>query len=155
MRYWLFKSEPETYGIADLARDGRTEWSGVRNYQARNTMREMRPGDRGLFYHSSVKPPGVAGICEVIAAAHPDSTQFDPESEYYDRRAKRDDPPWWCVDVGYVATLPRFVPLDELRTIPDLAYMPLLQRGQRLSVQPVTPAEWRTILRLGGVTAEP
>lgn len=147
-RHWLFKSEPEAYSIQDLERDGRTEWSGVRSFQARNIMREMKIGDLGLFYHSNAKPPGVVGICKVITEAHPDSTQFDPKSEYYDRTSKRDDPKWWCVDVGFVRILPRLVSLEELRAIPDLAYMPLLRRGQRLSVQPVTPDEWNTIVGL-------
>jgi predicted RNA-binding protein with PUA-like domain len=147
-RHWLFKSEPDAYSIHDLERDGRSEWSGVRSFQARNVMREMKLGDLGFFYHSSVQPPGVVGICKVIAEAHPDSTQFDPESEYFDRTSKRAEPKWWCVDVGFVEVLPRQVRLDELRAIPDLAYMPLLRRGQRLSVQPVTPDEWRIILEL-------
>ncbi len=147
-RHWLFKSEPDAYSLADLERDRRSEWSGVRNFQARNLMREMRVGDCGFFYHSSTKPPGIAGVCEVIAAAHPDSTQFNRASEYYDRTSKRDDPKWWCVDVGFVRAYPRLIPLDELRAIPALAFMPLLRRGQRLSVQPVSPQEWELIERL-------
>jgi len=147
-RHWLFKSEPDAYSLADLERDGRTEWSGVRSFQARNLMREMKVGDKGFFYHSSVQPPGIVGVCEVIAEAHPDSTQFDRASEYYDRTSKRDDPKWWCVDVAYVRTYPRMIPLDELRAIPALAFMPLLRRGQRLSVQPVSPQEWELIERL-------
>jgi predicted RNA-binding protein with PUA-like domain len=150
MRYWLFKSEPDAFSIQDLERDGRTEWSGVRSYQARNLMREMQLGHLGFFYHSNATPPGVIGICKVVAVAHPDSTQFDPKSEYYDRTSKRDAPKWWCVDVGFVRAFPRLVPLEELRSIPDLAYMPLLRKGQRLSVQPVTPDEWNTIVALAG-----
>ena len=148
MRHWLFKSEPDTFSLDDLERDGTTEWSGVRNFQARNLMREMQVGDLGFFYHSSVKPPGIAGICEVIAEAHPDSTQFDRASEYYDGSSGRANPKWWCVDVRFVERLPRFVSLDELRTVPELAYLPLLQRGQRLSVQPVNADEWTRILAL-------
>ena len=147
-RHWLFKSEPDSFSIADLERVGREEWSGVRNYTARNLMREMKPGDLGFFYHSSVQPPGIAGICKVVAAAHPDSTQFDRKSEYYDRTSKHDDPKWWCVDVGYVSTFQRFIPLDELRAIAALSAMPLLRKGQRLSVQPVSPQEWKLILKL-------
>lgn len=147
-RHWLFKSEPDAFSIDDLERDGRTEWSGVRNYQARNTMREMSVGDLGFFYHSSVVPPGIVGICEVVAAAHPDSTQFNRKSEYYDGTSKRAEPKWWCVDVGFVKRLPRMVPLEELRTIADLAYMPLLRKGQRLSVQPVSDDEWAAIIAL-------
>lgn len=151
-RYWLFKSEPETFSVDDLERDGRTEWSGVRSFQARNLMREMRAGDLGFFYHSNAKPPGIVGICEVIAEAHPDSTQFDRASEYYDGSSGRANPKWWCVDVGFVRKLPRMISLDELRQIPELAYMPLLQRGQRLSVQPVTSDEWERILKLAELT---
>lgn len=151
MRHWLFKSEPDSYSIDDLARDGRTEWSGVRSFQARNLMREMKPGDLGFFYHSSVAPPGIVGIVEVATAAHPDSTQWNKKSEYYDRTSKRDDPKWWCVDVAFVRKVPRYVPLEELRAIPQLAFMPLLRKGQRLSVQPVAPHEWELILSLSAV----
>jgi predicted RNA-binding protein with PUA-like domain len=147
-RYWLFKTEPDAFSIDDLRRVGREEWSGVRSFQARNIMREMKIGDLGFFYHSSVQPPGIVGICEVVAEAHPDSTQFDKKSEYYDRTSKRGDPKWWCVDVGFVRKLPRMIPIDELRAIPELAFMPLLRRGQRLSVQPVTEQEWELIGRL-------
>jgi predicted RNA-binding protein with PUA-like domain len=147
-RHWLFKSEPDSFSIADLERVGREEWSGVRNYTARNLMREMKRGDLGFFYHSGVQPPGIAGICEVVATAHPDSTQFDPKSEYYDEKSDPDDPRWWCVDVGFVRAFPRLIALDELRAIPALAYMPLLRKGQRLSVQPVSPQEWKRILKL-------
>jgi predicted RNA-binding protein with PUA-like domain len=147
-RYWLFKTEPESFSIDDLERVGREEWSGVRSFQARNLMREMQPGELGFFYHSSIAPPGIAGVCEVVAEAHPDSTQFDKKSEYYDRTSKREDPKWWCVDVKFVRKFPRFIPIDELRAVPALAFMPLLRRGQRLSVQPVSPQEWETIVNL-------
>lgn len=145
-RYWLFKSEPDSFSIDDLERVEREEWSGVRSFQARNLMRDMQPGDLGFFYHSSIAPPGIAGICEVVAAAHPDSTQFLKKSEYYDRTSKRDDPKWWCVDVAFVRKLPRFVPIDELRTIPELAECRLLAKGNRLSVIPLTDAEFDTIV---------
>jgi predicted RNA-binding protein with PUA-like domain len=148
MRHWLFKSEPESYSIDDLERDGRTEWSGVRNFQARNNMREMRIGDLGFFYHSNAKPPGIVGICRVVAEAHPDSTQFEKSSEYYDPSSGRANPKWWCVDVGFVERLPRMISLDELRAVPELEYMPLLRRGQRLSVQPVNADEWERVLKL-------
>ena len=147
-RHWLLKTEPDSFSIDDLERVGREEWSGVRNFTARNLMREMRVGDLAFFYHSSTKPPGIAGVCEIVAAAHPDSTQFDPASPYYDPRSPREDPRWWCVDVGFVRKLSRFVTLEELRAIPALAYMPLLRKGQRLSVQTVSPAEWKRILKL-------
>jgi len=152
-RHWLFKSEPDSFSIADLERVGAEEWSGVRNFQARNLMLEMKPGDPGFFYHSSVQPVGIAGICEVAARAHPDSTQFDRKSEYYDGRSKPDDPTWWCVDVRFVRAFPRLITLDELRAIPNLAAMPLLRKGQRLSVQPVSPQEWKLILKLAAQTA--
>jgi predicted RNA-binding protein with PUA-like domain len=152
MKYWLFKSEPDAFGIADLARVGTEEWSGVRNFQARNLMKEMTVGDLGFFYHSSCTPPGIAGVLRVAAAAHPDSTQFDPRSDYHDGSSRKDNPKWWCVDVAYVATAPRFIPLDELRTMDDLVDMPLLRRGQRLSVQPVSVREWKAILRATGLT---
>ncbi len=149
-RHWLLKTEPDSFSIDDLERVGREEWSGVRNFTARNLMREMRVGDPAFFYHSSTKQPGIAGVCEVVAAAHPDSTQFDPASEYYDPRSTRDDPRWWCVDVGFVRRLPRFVTLEELRAIPALAFMPLLRKGQRLSVQTVSPQEWKRIVKIAG-----
>jgi predicted RNA-binding protein with PUA-like domain len=148
MRYWLFKSEPDVFGIDHLAKDGRTEWSGVRSFQARNIMKEMSVGDLGFFYHSSTKPPGVAGICEVSQIAHPDPTQFDPNSEYYDPTSRAEKPKWWCVEVRFVKKLARLIPLEELRGIPTLEGMPLLWRGQRLSVQPVTEDQWNTILAL-------
>ena len=149
-RYWLFKTEPDAFSIADLERVGREEWSGVRNYQARNLMREMKAGDLGFFYHSSVVPPGIVGICKVAGPAHPDSTQFLRKSPYYDAASKKDDPKWWCVDVEFVRAFPRMIPLEELRSIPDLAAMPLVRKGQRLSVQPVAPHEWELIVRLAG-----
>jgi predicted RNA-binding protein with PUA-like domain len=149
-RFWLLKTEPDSFSIDDLERVGREEWSGVRNFTARNFMREMRVGDLAFFYHSSTKPPGIAGICEIVVAAHPDSTQFDPASDYYDSRSKPEDPKWWCVDVGFVRRLPRFVTLEELRAIPALAFMPLLRKGQRLSVQTVSPQDWKRIVALAG-----
>jgi predicted RNA-binding protein with PUA-like domain len=151
-RHWLFKTEPDTFSIEDLRRVEREEWSGVRSYQARNLMREMRRGDLGFFYHSSTTPPGIAGICEVVAEAHPDSTQFARKSEYYDRTSKHEDPKWWCVDVRFVEKFPRLVPLAELRQIPALVGMALLRKGQRLSVQPVTPQEWELIVKLSRST---
>lgn len=147
-RYWLLKTEPDSFSIDDLERVGREEWSGVRNFTARNLMREMRTGDLAFFYHSSTKPIGIAAICEVVAPAHPDSTQFDRASEYYDPSSTREDPKWWCVDVGFVRRLPRFVTLEELRAVPALAFMPLLRKGQRLSVQTVSPQDWKRVLKL-------
>ena len=147
--YWLFKSEPSTFGWERLVRDGRTEWSGVRNYQARNNMMEMKDGDLGFFYHSSTKEPGIAGIVKVVREAYPDFTAFDRKGEYYDPKSKPDKPIWQMVDVEPVRPLPRFVTLAELRTNVSLAAtMVLLKRGSRLSVQPVHVREWDLIVKL-------
>ncbi|MDP9017522.1 MAG: EVE domain-containing protein [Candidatus Eremiobacteraeota bacterium] len=148
MRYWLFKSEPDAFGFDDLARDGTTPWSGVRNFQARNNMMEMKVGDRGFFYHSSIPQPAAVGICEVVREAYPDFTALDKASEYYDGRSKPDKPIWQMVDVRHVEALTRPVTLAELRAEPRLVGMALLKRGQRLSVQPVMPHEWKIILEL-------
>jgi predicted RNA-binding protein with PUA-like domain len=147
MNYWLMKSEPEECSIdAALAAPARrTPWTGVRNYQARNYMRDaMRPGDGVLFWHSSCAEPGIAGIAEVASAAYPDATQFDPGSEYYDPKAKRDAPRWFHVDVRALSKT-RIVPLAELRAHKALAKMWVLRRGNRLSITPVTAAEWKYI----------
>ena len=149
MRYWLMKSEPDEFSIDDLARARHqsTPWFGVRNYQARNFMREMRIGDRAFFYHSSCPEPGIAGIVEVARLAYPDATQFDPKSPYFDAKASRDAPRWMHVDVKLVRKT-RLVPLAELRTVPGLEEMVTLRRGNRLSITPVTPAEWRIVEKL-------
>ena len=146
-RYWLMKTEPGTFSIDDLALKGVAGWDGVRNYQARNFMKEMRVGDKMLFYHSSVAPPGVAGLAEVAKAAYPDPTQFDPRSAHHDPKAAPGKPIWFQVDVRFVKKLPRLLSLDELRGVPALAGMELLRRS-RLSVQPVTGAQWKTIMSL-------
>jgi predicted RNA-binding protein with PUA-like domain len=146
MRYWLMKSEPSDCSIDDLARDKTVSWYGVRNYQARNFMRDdMRVGDRAFFYHSSCDEPGIVGIAEVSAPAHPDATQFDRKSEYYDPASTRDNPRWVNVDVRFVAKT-RLVTLEELRGRKALAKMRVLQRGNRLSITPVEPAEWNHIV---------
>ena len=148
MNYWLFKSEPTTYGIDHLAQDKVTAWTGVRNYQARNFMRDaMRKGDRGFFYHSSCEEPGIVGIAEVRGAAYPDETQFDRKSPQYDPAATRDEPRWFNVDVKFVKKT-RTVGLDELRSHRQLKSMQVLQRGNRLSITPVTAAESQCIMRL-------
>jgi predicted RNA-binding protein with PUA-like domain len=149
MRHWLMKSEPDEFSIDDLVRAPKqtTAWFGVRNYQARNYMREMKLGDRAFFYHSSCPEPGVAGIVEVAALAHPDVSQFDPKSDYYDPKSRRDEPRWWNVDVRLVEKT-RLVTLDEMRAEPPLAGMITLKRGNRLSITPVTPDEWRALSRL-------
>ncbi|MGP6159062.1 MAG: EVE domain-containing protein [Vulcanimicrobiaceae bacterium] len=149
MSSWLFKSEPETYGFDRLRREARTEWSGVRNFQARNNMQAMKLGDLGFFYHSSTKEPGIAGIVEVVREAYPDFTARDPNSPYYYPKSSEANPIWQMVDVAYVRELERFVPLSELRRNVALANtMVLLKRGSRLSVQPVHPREWKIILEL-------
>jgi predicted RNA-binding protein with PUA-like domain len=153
-QYWLMKSEPDVYSIDDLARDRKSAWEGVRNYQARNHLRAMRVGDLAFFHHSSTEPPGIAGIARVSREAYPDPTQFDPRSDYYDRKSERDDPRWSLVDIEFVRKLDRLLPMDELRGMAELKSMALLQRGQRLSVQPVTPAEWRAICKRAGVPAD-
>ena len=150
MRYWLMKSEPCEVSIDDLAAaPGQSvAWFGVRNYLARNYMRDqMRVGDGVLFYHSSCADPGVAGICQVSKPAYPDETQFDPDSKYFDPKASRDSPRWMNVDVKLVRKT-RLVSLAELRAHPQLADMQVLQRGNRLSITPVDPAHWKFILKL-------
>jgi predicted RNA-binding protein with PUA-like domain len=148
MQYWLFKSEPTTYGIDHLAKDKVTAWTGVRNYQARNFMRDrMKAGDGGLFYHSSCEVPGVAGIVEVSRSAYPDETQFDRKSRYYDAGASRDEPRWFNVDLRFVKKT-RVIALPELRAQKALQKMQVLQRGNRLSITPVTEGEWKAIMRL-------
>lgn len=146
MKYWLIKSEPTTYSIDDLEKKGRDSWEGVRNYQARNFMRDgMKIGDMCLFYHSNATPPGVVGLARVCKESYPDFTAWDPESKYFDPRSPEEAPRWMMVDVEFVEKFPRLIPLEELRKIPDLKEMVLLQKGSRLSVQPVTEGEFRFI----------
>ena len=150
MRYWLMKSEPDEFSIDDLGKSPRktAPWTGVRNYQARNFMRnDMRVGDGVLFYHSSCPEPGIAGIAQVATAAYPDATQFDPKSPYHDPKSKREDPRWSHVDVKLVKKT-RLLPLDEMRSASALKDMVTLRRGNRLSVTPVTTAEWKAVLKL-------
>jgi predicted RNA-binding protein with PUA-like domain len=151
-RYWLMKSEPGVYSIEDLARDGRTEWDGVRNYQARNYMRdEMAIGDLVLFYHSNASPPGVAGIARVCSDAHPDRTQLDPKSHYFDPKASADDPRWWLVDIEHVETFREIVSLDTLKAHANaLEGMMVIKRGVRFSVQPVDRKHFAYVLKLAG-----
>ncbi len=147
MAFWLAKTEPAECGIDDFALDPATAiaWVGVRNYQARNYLRAMAVGDAVLVYHSSCKLIGVAGIVRVTRAAYPDPTQFDPASVYFDPKSPPDAPRWSAVDMAFVARLPQLLTLDALRAMPALAQMPLLQRGNRLSVMPVTDAEFAAI----------
>jgi predicted RNA-binding protein with PUA-like domain len=150
MRYWLMKSEPDEFSIDDLAKapGQTTAWFGVRNYQARNFMRDqMTVGDLAFFYHSSCPEPGIAGIVSISAPAHTDTSQFDPKSPYYDAKSTREAPRWVNVDVKLVEKT-RLVSLDELRSQPALADMVTLRRGNRLSITPVTPAEWKAVVAL-------
>jgi predicted RNA-binding protein with PUA-like domain len=145
MAYWLMKSEPDAFGYDDLVRVKREGWDGVRNYTARNFMRAMANGDRVIFYHSNANPPGVAGIAKIVKTAEPDPTQFDPTSKYYDPKSKPTEPRWDWVTVAPHRKLP-FVSLDELRLLPELADCQLLARGNRLSVMPLTDAEFDAIV---------
>ena len=153
MHYWLFKSEPESFSFKQLQRDKTTEWSGVRNYQARNFMDAMKRGDLGFFYHSSTKEPGIVGTCRVVREAHPDFTAVDRKSEYYEPRAERGENPWRMVEVAFEEAFPRIITLAELRTRKELEGMTLLARGSRLSVQPVTAQQWRAIVKLSRTRA--
>ena len=149
--FWLMKSEPDAFSIDDLhQRPKQIEpWNGVRNYQARNFMREMKVGDQALFYHSSCEVPGVVGIMRVVADAYPDPTQFDPKSDYYDKASKREEPRWSLVDVKFERKLKRVITLTELREHEKpLQGFRLLERGSRLSVIPVRPEHWQYILGL-------
>ena len=150
MRHWLMKSEPEVYSIDDLHRDGTAGWDSIRNYKARNYLRdEMQVGDQVLFYHSNAKPPGVAGVAEVVKAGHPDPVQFDPNSDYFDPKATVEKPVWYQVTVRFVERLATFVPLDALKAEPALSGMMVTRRGARLSVQPVSPEHFARVLRMG------
>lgn len=149
MAYWLVKTEPEVYSIDDLARDGSTDWTGVRNYQARNFLKEMSVSDKVLVYHSNAEPSGVAGLAKIVGKAKPDKTQFDPKSEYFDGKATKDDPRWFCPEVGFVKKFRRLLALEELRRSKALAGLLLLQRGSRLSVIPVSEKHFKEILELG------
>jgi predicted RNA-binding protein with PUA-like domain len=149
MKYWLMKTEPDAFSIDDLARVGREPWSGVRNYQARNFMKAMSVGDGILFYHSNTKVPGIVGLAEVASDAYPDPTQFMKKSDYFDPKSTPEQPRWSLVDVSFRRKFDRIVSLDELKAnagrFDDFA---LLRRGNRLSVLPVTSAQWKTILSL-------
>jgi predicted RNA-binding protein with PUA-like domain len=160
MRYWLLKSEGDCYSIDDLKRDKETSWSGIRNYQARNFMRDdMKKGDLALFYHSSSKPAstrggsstrggpnGVYGIARIVAAAHPDATQFDAKDDHYDAASKKEDPRWMCVDVAFVKKFPEPISLEEIKRDPHLEGMMVRQIGSRLSVQPVSEKHYKYIV---------
>ena len=153
-RYWLMKTEPSCFSIHDLKASpgGVTAWDGVRNYQARNLMRdEIQAGDGVLFYHSNIKAPAIVGIAEVVASGSPDATAMDPWAEHYDPKAGPDNPIWYKVDVAFRAELKKPLTRDFLRRHPDLSDMAVLKKGNRLSVQPVTENQWRAVIKTGGL----
>lgn len=147
MNYWLFKSEPDEYSIDDLKSEpsGKGRWDGIRNYQARNLLRDhVRKGDKVFFYYSSCKVPGVAGIAKVVSNAYADPTQFDANSAYFDSKASEEEPRWFCVDLKFIRKFPAVIPIKTLKSTPELDAMVLLKQG-RLSIQPVTENEWKVI----------
>ncbi|MCK9425150.1 MAG: EVE domain-containing protein [Ignavibacteriaceae bacterium] len=146
-KYWLFKSEPEAFSIDDLAKVKKTFWDGVRNYQARNFLRdEIKSGDKVLFYHSNTEPTGIFGVCEVVKDGYPDHTAFDSESHHFDPKSNPQNPTWFMVDIKLVKKFSKPVTLDEIKANPKLQNMKLLQRGNRLSIQPVTKEEYDAIV---------
>jgi predicted RNA-binding protein with PUA-like domain len=152
-RYWLMKSEPHCFSFDDLGGcpDGIEHWDGVRNFQARNLLRdEIRVGDGVLFYHSNIREPAIVGVARVVRQGYPDHTALDPRSDHFDSRASDDNPIWYMVDVKYLFALPHPLTREKLRAHPILTGMGVLKRGNRLSVQPVTTQEWRAVLELGG-----
>ena len=148
MPYWLMKSEPDEFSIEHLKKLGRARWDGVRNYQARNFLRSMQVGDLFFFYHSSCPEPGIAGIARIAGPTYPDPTALDPHSHYFDAKASAEKNPWSALDVEFVEAFAKVLPLARLRSEPALAELALVQRGSRLSVMPVGPAEWSAILAL-------
>ena len=146
-KFWLMKSEPDVYSIDDLARDGKTMWDGVRNYQARNFMRDqMQAGDLVFYYHSNAEPSGIAGIAKVAGKAYPDPTAFDKKDVHFDPKSKKEKPAWYLVDLTFVKKFKRFLSLEELKKMKDLDGMLLLQKGSRLSVQPVSEKHWKILI---------
>ncbi|SIQ64314.1 Predicted RNA-binding protein, contains PUA-like domain [Aquipseudomonas alcaligenes] len=145
MPYWLMKSEPDELSIQHLQKLGRARWDGVRNYQARNFLRSMQPGELFFFYHSSCPEPGIAGIARIAGPAYPDPTALDPQSHYFDAKASAAKNPWSALDVEFVEAFPRVLPLARLRDNLALAELALVQRGSRLSVMPVSEAQWHAV----------
>ena len=148
MPYWLMKSEPDELSIHDLQRLQHARWDGVRNYQARNFLRSMQPGDLFFFYHSSCPEPGIAGIARIASAHYPDPTALEPDSHYFDAKASTAKNPWSAVDVAFVEAFKRVIPLAQLKTQSALLELPLVQKGSRLSVMPVSTEEWAAVLAL-------
>jgi predicted RNA-binding protein with PUA-like domain len=150
-RFWLVRSEPDVFSIDDLEREGSTCWDGVRNYQARNTLRDdMKVGDGVLFYHSNAKPLAIVGVARVSRAGYPDHTAWDPAAKYHDPKSDPQNPTWFMVDIEFVSRFDEPLCREQLLGEPELAGMALLQKASRLSVQPVTPAEWRHVLKMAG-----
>ncbi|MCU0675186.1 MAG: EVE domain-containing protein [Myxococcota bacterium] len=149
-KYWLMKSEPDVFSIEALEKKKSEGWDGVRNYQARNFMREMREGDLVLFYHSNAKPSGVAGVATIVGEARPDPTQFDPKSDYYDAGSTREEPRWDLVEVGFVEKFEDVIPLETLKADAKLEGMLVTRKGSRLSVTPVEKAHFERVLKLAG-----
>lgn len=148
-KHWLFKTEPESYSIDDLKKDKQTFWNGVRNYQARNFLRDdMQPGDRVLFYHSNAEPPAIVGVAKVVTAGYGDPTALDPKSDYYDPKATQDEPRWYMVDIAFERKFATPLALEALRKVTALKDMELLRKGSRLSIQPVRKAEFDAVLKL-------
>lgn len=153
-KYWLIKSEPSEFSIEDLEKSANqtTYWDGVRNYQARNYIRdEMKIGDKVLFYHSSTKPNAIVGVCEVVKEAYPDHTQFDPKHNHYDPKADKINSPWFMIDIKFARRLKKLVTLEDIKSNPKLSKMRLVQRGNRLSVMPVTKDEYEEILKMSNL----
>ncbi len=150
--YWLMKSEPDVFSIDQLKKDKKSLWDGVRNYQARNfMMNDMKVGDLVLFYHSNAKPPGVAGLAKISKEAVPDPTQFQKNGEYFDPKASKENPRWFCVEVAYKNKFKELVPLDDLREKKGLEDMLVIKKGQRLSIQPVTKKQFDIVCKMGGL----
>ena len=148
MSFWLMKSEPDELSIHDLQRLGSARWDGVRNYQARNFVRSMQPGELFFFYHSSCPQPGIAGIARITGEAYADPTALDPQSHYFDAKASIDKNPWSARDVEFVEAFPAVIPLASLKSCTALSALPLVQKGTRLSVMPVSPQQWQDVLNL-------
>lgn len=149
MAYWLMKSEPDTFSIDDLERVGTEPWDGIRNYQVRNMIRDrMKPGDQAFFYHSNTKVPGIVGLMEIVTEGYPDDTAYDPDAKYYDPKDSPENPRWYRVDVRYIRHLNRTISLTEMRDDPQLADMPLVRKGNRLSIMPLSKAQWQYVLSL-------
>lgn len=148
-QHWLMKCEPSAYTIDDLERDGKTGWEGVRNFQARNFMRDMKRGDPVLFYASNAEPPGVTGLAKIEREAYPDPFAFKRGHRYFDEKSRKEDPTWVSVDIAFVRKFPEIVSLETLKSTPGLEAMMVTKKGSRLSIQPVTPEEYEIVVKLG------